>query len=100
MVPYNSNSPIYSLVVPVLDTGTVEERLTFVQSLQAVIAGQNITNAQGAYAITKNPLRYNMLTVFKIMEGNNRSQIEPNYNQTMKDVHIHMFSLQAYITQL
>eukprot|EP00957_Ditylum_brightwellii_P055403 4198484-Ditylum_brightwellii.AAC.1 len=54
------------------------------------MARQNITNAQGTYVITKNLLQEDVLTSFKSAEGNNRPQTEPNYRQTMKDVHLHM----------
>eukprot|EP00957_Ditylum_brightwellii_P035284 2676019-Ditylum_brightwellii.AAC.1 len=60
---------------------------------------QNITNAQGAYATTKNLLQGNVLTAFENMEGNNGPQTLPNYKQTIKGMHLHMFPLQAYIMQ-
>eukprot|EP00957_Ditylum_brightwellii_P028354 2141269-Ditylum_brightwellii.AAC.1 len=36
---------------------------------------------------------------FKNTEGVNGPQSEPNYKQTMQDMHVHMFPLQAYTTQ-
>eukprot|EP00957_Ditylum_brightwellii_P070616 5365636-Ditylum_brightwellii.AAC.2 len=77
-VPYNTNSPTCNLAVPFYDTGSVEEWLKFWQNLQAVITRQNITDTQ---------------------EGVNRPQSEPNYKKTMQDMHMHMFLLQAYVTQ-
>eukprot|EP00957_Ditylum_brightwellii_P051235 3884545-Ditylum_brightwellii.AAC.1 len=45
-VPYNANSSSYDLAILFYDTGSVEKWLKFWQNLQAVITGQNITNAQ------------------------------------------------------
>eukprot|EP00957_Ditylum_brightwellii_P087007 6622949-Ditylum_brightwellii.AAC.1 len=88
--PYNSNSHTYNLVVPFFNTGTVEEWLKFLQNLCAVIAGQNITDAQGTYVITRSLLHGDALIAFENAEGNNRPQTEPDYKQTMKDVYLHM----------
>eukprot|EP00957_Ditylum_brightwellii_P148503 11307098-Ditylum_brightwellii.AAC.1 len=90
-VPFNANSPTYNLAVLFYDTGSVEEWLKFWQNLQAIITGQNITDAQGMYAITKSMLRGDALTVFKNANGVNKSQTEPNYQRTTKDAHMHMF---------
>eukprot|EP00957_Ditylum_brightwellii_P024196 1825113-Ditylum_brightwellii.AAC.1 len=98
-IPYNANSPTYNLDVPFYDTGSVKEWLKFWQNLQAVITGQNITNAQGIYAITKSMLCRDALTAFENDKEVNGPQLEPSYKQTMKDVCIHMFPLCAYVTQ-
>eukprot|EP00957_Ditylum_brightwellii_P087307 6645069-Ditylum_brightwellii.AAC.2 len=98
-MPYNTNSSTYDLVVLFFDTGTIEEWLKFVQNLSAVIKGQNINNAQGAYVITKNLLQGNALA-FENTEGVNGPQTSLNYEQTIKDVHLHISPPQAYIMQI
>eukprot|EP00957_Ditylum_brightwellii_P139752 10649844-Ditylum_brightwellii.AAC.1 len=90
-MPYNSNLPAYNLAVPFFGTRTVEEWLKFLQNLQLVIAGQNITDVQGTCTITKSLLQGDTLPAFKDAEGNNRLQTKPNYEKTTKDVHLHMF---------
>eukprot|EP00957_Ditylum_brightwellii_P122951 9374755-Ditylum_brightwellii.AAC.1 len=66
-VPYNTNSPMYDLAIPLFNTGSVEEWLKFWKNLQAVITGQNITHLQGMYEITKSMLHGDTLTAFKNM---------------------------------
>eukprot|EP00957_Ditylum_brightwellii_P208315 15356796-Ditylum_brightwellii.AAC.1 len=55
-VPYNANSPTYDLAVPFYNTGSMEGWLKFQQNLQAVIARQNVTDAQSMHAIMKSML--------------------------------------------
>eukprot|EP00957_Ditylum_brightwellii_P022626 1706627-Ditylum_brightwellii.AAC.2 len=81
MVPYNSNLPAYD------------------QNLQVVIVRQTITNAQGTYAITKSLLQGDSLTAFEIVEGNIGPQTESNYEQTTKDMHLYMFSINKRLAQ-
>eukprot|EP00957_Ditylum_brightwellii_P165300 12585555-Ditylum_brightwellii.AAC.1 len=90
---------MYNLAVPFFDTGSVEDWLKCWQNLQAIITGQNITDAQGMYAITKSMLHKDVLTAFENTKEVNRPQTELNYQQTMKDVHTPMFPLCAYVTQ-
>eukprot|EP00957_Ditylum_brightwellii_P090321 6878682-Ditylum_brightwellii.AAC.1 len=98
-VPYNTNSPTYDLAVPFLNTRSVEEWLKFWHNLEAVITRQNITDPQGMYTTTKSMLREDALIAFKNTKGVNRPQSELVYKNTMVAVHMHMFPLQAYITQ-
>eukprot|EP00957_Ditylum_brightwellii_P147864 11259782-Ditylum_brightwellii.AAC.2 len=97
MIPYNANSPTYNLAVPFYDTISVEEWLKFQQKLQDIITGQNVINSQGMYAVTKSMLCRDALTTFANAKGVNRSQLELNYKQTMKDVYMRMFPLQEYV---
>eukprot|EP00957_Ditylum_brightwellii_P182463 13899939-Ditylum_brightwellii.AAC.1 len=99
MVPHNANLPTYNLAIPFFNTGSVEEWLKFQQNIQAIITGQNITDPQGMYAITKSMLHGDTLTSFENTMGVNVLQLEPAYKKTMEDIHTHMFSLQAYIMQ-
>eukprot|EP00957_Ditylum_brightwellii_P205826 15345622-Ditylum_brightwellii.AAC.1 len=99
MVLYNTNSPTYDLAIPFYNTRSVEEWLRFWKNLQAIITAQNITNVQGMYMITKSMLWGDTLNVFEKAEGVNRPQSEPNYKQTRKDVHRHMFPLHIYLIQ-
>eukprot|EP00957_Ditylum_brightwellii_P032760 2483711-Ditylum_brightwellii.AAC.1 len=99
MMPYNANSPMYNLAVPFDNNKTVEKWLKFCQNLQTVITGQNITNPQGMHVTTKSMLHGDTLTAFKNVERVNRPQSKLANKKTMEDTHMHMFPLQAYITQ-
>eukprot|EP00957_Ditylum_brightwellii_P046877 3557794-Ditylum_brightwellii.AAC.1 len=79
---------------------TVEEWLKFCKSLEAVITGQNITNGQGMYAITKSLLRDNVLTTFYKAEGLYKPQSEPVYAKAMADLYAHVSTQQAYVIQM
>eukprot|EP00957_Ditylum_brightwellii_P011880 895225-Ditylum_brightwellii.AAC.1 len=92
-VPYNANLPIYNLAIPWFDTESVEEWLKIWQNLQVIITGQNITDTQGMYEITKSMLCGDTLTAFENTEGVNRLQSEQAYKETIEDVHTHMFPL-------
>eukprot|EP00957_Ditylum_brightwellii_P010711 811813-Ditylum_brightwellii.AAC.1 len=74
---------MYNLAVPLYDTRSVEESMKFQQNLQAVITGQNVTNSQGVYTITKSMLHRDKLAMFENAKGVNGPQSDPNYKQTM-----------------
>eukprot|EP00957_Ditylum_brightwellii_P123982 9450745-Ditylum_brightwellii.AAC.1 len=77
----------------------MEEWLKFCQHLQAVITGQNITDPQGMYAITKSMLHKGALTAFENAEGVNRPQLELAYKKTMETYICTCSPLQAYAMQ-
>eukprot|EP00957_Ditylum_brightwellii_P161816 12320429-Ditylum_brightwellii.AAC.1 len=79
--------------MPFYNARLVVEWLKFWQKNQAVITGLNVMDTQGMYVITKSMLREDALTAFENSEGKNGPQMEPNYKQTMHDVHVHMFPI-------
>eukprot|EP00957_Ditylum_brightwellii_P159233 12119339-Ditylum_brightwellii.AAC.1 len=61
-------SPIYKLSIPFFNEGTPEEWIQFRRGLQAVLKGQNVTQAPPSYTVAKTLLKGNTLTVFKQTE--------------------------------
>jgi hypothetical protein len=71
--PGDADSPTYELTVPLFQTGTPEEYLTFIRDVRHVIEKQNITTGPGRYSLIRTLLRGDALAAFNAAatgEGN------------------------------
>eukprot|EP00957_Ditylum_brightwellii_P028991 2190513-Ditylum_brightwellii.AAC.1 len=97
--PTDATSPIYELSVPFFDEGTPEEWIKFWHGLQAVLKGQNVTQGPQSYAVAKNLLNGNALTVFKQAEIDHGNQTVQNFDLCLDDVAKHVFLEKAWQIQ-
>ena len=62
--PAEENSPIYEIQVPYFTSGTCEQNLEFMDKVQAVIVGQNLTTGPQKVAFMRTVLRGDVYTYF------------------------------------
>eukprot|EP00957_Ditylum_brightwellii_P156654 11922985-Ditylum_brightwellii.AAC.1 len=95
----DANSPMYKLSVPFFDEELPKEWIKFQHGLQAVLKGQNMAQGPVSYAVDKNLLKGNLLTVFKQAEIIHENQTVPHFELCLDDVAGHMFPEKAGQTQ-
>ena len=62
--PAEDNSPIYEIQVPYFKSGTCEQYLEFMDKVQAVIIGQNLTTGPQRVAFMRTVLKGDAYTYF------------------------------------
>ena len=62
--PTEENSPIYEIQVPYFKSGTCEQYLEFMDKVQAVIIGQNLTTGPQSVAFMRTVLKGDAYTYF------------------------------------
>ena len=62
--PAEENSPIYEIQVPYFKSGTCEQFLEFMDKVQAVSVGQNLTTAPQKVAFMQTVLKADVYTFF------------------------------------
>ena len=98
-VPADDNSQTYDLNVPIFRTGTAEAYIEFKRDLDKSIAGQNITDGPGKYAMTRRLLAGDALAVFNAEAEQAGTETTAHYQAVMRLLGRHVFLQRALRVQ-
>ena len=97
--PTSANSPTYEQAIRHFNDSTPEEWLLYLNAVQQVLVGQNITTRPQKYAMHRRLLKGDALSIFNeavTMHGNKNNM---NLNLVLRDVTTHVFPDKALIKQ-
>ena len=97
--PTDSESTTYELSVAYFDHGTPEELLKFLESLEKVIKGQNITGGPNRYTLARRLFKGDALAAFEGAAAETGTETQDHYETVIAAVIKHVFPQKALPTQ-
>ena len=97
--PNDEHSTTYSLSIPYFKSGTPEELLVLIDSIQKVFVGQHATTGPQRYALVKWVLKGEALTVFEQAAAEAGNETLENLNLVLRSLKTHFFPCKALSTQ-
>ena len=89
--PTDDASTTYDLSIPFFSTGSAEELLIFIQMVNRVISGQNVTDGPGRYALICRLLSGDALTAFNSAATAAGNETIPHYKMAVQGLISHVF---------
>ena len=98
-VPTEEASTTYNLSIPFFGDGSPEELLIFLNLLNKVYVGQNVTDGPGKYALIRRLLVGDALSAFNSAAAVAGTETIPHFKTAVRGLVSHVFPARALVLQ-